>query len=414
MSELATVDPQAAHILLTTCLTGRAHHLTRTHMPSDTQGPLTDADKVLIDTAYNIADTHHPGATPAGTCGWVRDLLALTPSSGGIGLRLPTQNCDTGWVAAVAATLRHASTSESDDQTAAAYLNLRLNSRYTQATQDALTRIRNSVSEDDKSTIPQTLAELHQSASDIRQKALSAAVARQARVRVLPLLPEAIQILVKQSSDAWSCAVWSSPADAPQVDPVTFTTALRLRLGLGISWPAKCLCGRSDPPSKHLLNCSHLSVFSVRHEQGLKRIGQMLHRVGFQVRYEVMLRDHVPGGNQMRMDIVATRGSQRFAIDFTHISSNRLEEAELKKRNKYSTLCSQWGVPFQPVAVSVTGAVGPSSRSWLDWLVGQLSESSHPGVPGNPRAFLSGAFQFNQASGLIRSRQRALARANLF
>lgn len=413
VKNLAQVDAQAAYILHKNCLSARAHHLTRTHAPTHTKNVLKDADEILISTATAIADTHHPGANPAlGTESQptnTREMLTLSAKKGGLGVRLPSHSCDTGWVAAAAATIHHATQREANDRTGIAFLDqITLDKPYGAELQAALNRIQTTCGSTDEK-IPSNLTELRQSAPDTRQKALSTAVAKQRDEQILSSLSPSLKALAEHNSNTWSRAAWNSPADAPQVSSQVFSTALRLRLGLNITWTQKCLCGRVNPQPNHLLNCKKLSIFSCRHELGLKCIGHLLHKIGFQIRYEMPLSEMIPGAGQLRLDILARRGNQMMGLDFTQTTAHTLASKETEKRNKYGSLVESLEIPFHPIAISSTGSVGPLTSVWLDWLIGQLITCDHPTRPLNPRAFLSGSFVFNQALALLEGYSKTLA-----
>jgi hypothetical protein len=156
-------------------------------------------------------------------------------------------------------------------------------------------------------------------------------------------------------------------------------------------------------------------MFHVRHEMGVKHLGGALRMAGFQVSYEPPLHDFLPQGmaGSMRLDIMARRGTKVMGIDFTRVATD-LQVSETNKRAKYSGWYQAMGVPFHPVAVSTLGCPGPASSELLEWLVGQVTTSDHPHAARNPRAHLSGCFQFGQARALRFVSRKLLSRSQAF
>jgi hypothetical protein len=199
--------------------------------------------------------------------------------------------------------------------------------------------------------VPQPIAALVDSASVLRQKTLSRVVSQSRNEAVVESLIEAAKARLVANSHKWSRVAWSAPEHAASADNQLI--AARIRLGLDLGFPEKCICG-APADHTHVLSCPKLGVFHHRHSMTVQTIGQMLRDANFVVRYEPMLSDFVPNTGQLRPDILARRGTQAYALDVTH-SAGSADAAEEMKRSKYSSFCNAMGVPFHPVAFSLAG-----------------------------------------------------------
>ena len=78
-----------------------------------------------------------------------------------------------------------------------------------------------------------------------------------------------------------------------------------------------------------------------------------------------MVGDFVPDAGQKRFDILAKRGHEQFAMDFT-CSIRDLTLVEQDKRTKYQGHCDAMQIRFQPFAISPAASTGPDTKNFLD------------------------------------------------
>jgi hypothetical protein len=226
------------------------------------------------------------------------------------------------------------------------------------------------------------------------------------------------------NTDKFARAPWSKSTAAPRAShPAAFVIALRTRLQApDIQWPTRCCyaCPTTNPTLAHLVSCKTLSIFHERHSRAIAETTKALRWAGWTVSAtEPLLSNHVPNAANKRLDIIAEKGHRQIGIDFQCTSQNHLTQNEAYKTEKYRTECQatwKFGLPAHH-HIHTSDAAGPSTSVFLEAICYQIRTSDYIHAPRNPRAYLSGSYQFAQALTLIsyghRTNNRLAAATNL-
>jgi hypothetical protein len=145
----------------------------------------------------------------------VEKIMALPVSCGGMGITMAADVADSGWVAAVSATVVHAKrSSATGDALSQKYLSsLDQVTNYTLSTEQAISRLR--AASKNSEVVPQNLSVLRQATVDMRQRALSQVVAREDFKAFQAVCSEAVKKQLVQTGNKFAAAPWAAPAMAP-------------------------------------------------------------------------------------------------------------------------------------------------------------------------------------------------------
>jgi len=403
VSELAQHNPQAAYVITKYSLTSRGTYLGQNHKLPVISDVVKAMDTQLLQVVSNIASSHQACTT----------LISLPTSQGGLGIDLPSKVANAAFISAAAATINHCTEAPHSDKAAKNHLaTLNAANPYSTYLGDTLSTLRHESNHNQK--IPANVADLIAKAKEVTQRSITTSLAAARHESILNTLDQTIKDTALLNGDKFARAPWSNPTAAPRAKPAVFVTALRTRLQApDIQWPSRCCfaCPTSNPTISHLVCCKALSIFHERHNRAIAETTKALRWAGWSITAtEPLLSDHVPNAANKRLDIVASKGHRNIGIDFQCTGQTTLSNNEAHKSEKYRTECQAMDLDFQPIIIHTSGAAGPRTAVFLEAICNQIRTSNHVHAPKNPRAYLSGSYQFAQALTLISYSHRTIHR----
>jgi hypothetical protein len=348
-----------------------------------------------------IASTSQACTTDITTVPHCTALISMPTKQGGLGIHLPSKVANSAYIAAAAATINYCTEAPHTDKLAKGHLSiLKTNSTYGAYLSATLNTLRNESNHNQN--VPASIAALVANAKEVSQRSLTKSLDAARHESILNTMSQTVKETAHLNADKFARAPWSNPTAAPRASQqAAFVIALRTRLQApDIQWPTRCCyaCPTTNPTIAHLVSCKTLSIFHERHSRAIAETTKALRWAGWTVSAtEPLLSNHVPNAANKRLDIIAEKGHRQIGIDFQCTSQNNLTQNEAHKTEKYRTECQAMNIDFQPVIIHTSGAAGPSTSVFLEAICNQIRTSNHIHAPRNPRAYLSGSYQFAQA-----------------